>query len=788
MNVFFFKFFFIFIKSVLKHLFPILDSNPYAYNGFIGLQYSIEKNYLKLRTNRTLPTFSMQHNPMKFVKRPADIDLASLSWINLFAFILVFSTIILYPLVEEKQDGIKEILNIATTYSYINQVAIFFLSFGICVIITLTILVQCIVYNVFDCTNIVFPFILTILFICCMISFTFFVSTFFDSVTYSLIVGCLFFIAPIYFFEYSKNPVMLAIRILSPCTMYLDGMSIFEKFISTQRCFELKHLFMTEHPVNGYSLFDMYIALILTSFLYLFLYYYLSNVFPGRCGTPRPFYFMFMPSYWRPNKVEPLDLATTVNHSVQAPRAKPIVQVQNLTKTFQPIPLIGSKFCAVKGISFDLPQNRITILLGHNGAGKTTTMSMITGIIPPTSGDIMVGTERDVAVYRSTIGYCPQNDVFISYMNCMDHLIFFGRLRGLPKEEAIEEAKIILDKVRLTRSASKPAKELSSGMKRRLCLACAVIGQTKLVILDEPSTGLDPESRRDLWDVLLPLRKERSILLTTHSMEEADVLGDKIIIMDHGKIVCEGTQLALKREYGFGYTLKILMGPSFKLNETTESIKRFVPNAFVKTNVNPTIQFVLPYDSIKMFSSTLETLEKNKTVLGIESISMTNTTMEEVFLNSATEKIKLRSDDDSDEVDSKYVRIEDQDSQKRPNFYIYLNQFFAIFYKKFVFIKKTWLRFLIHCALPIMAVIGTYYTQISIQTTLREEIIYQSLEISARHIRNPEILLILDRNITDYDLITNTFEALGKEQKVNTLIIQNITADEGKTKNLIFLF
>ena len=183
-----------------------------------------------------------------------------------------------------------------------------------------------------------------------------------------------------------------------------------------------------------------------------------------------------------------------------------------MTKSFKKT-ICSKAFYAVKSVSFEIPKNRVTILLGHNGAGKTTIMSMITGIVAPSSGRISVDNEYDVNRYRSSIGYCPQHDVFISYMSCKEHLILFGRLRGLTKAEASEEADIILDKVRLTKNANDAAKTLSRGMKRRLCLACAVVGKTKMVILDEPSTGLDPESRRDLWDVILPLRNEQSLFL-----------------------------------------------------------------------------------------------------------------------------------------------------------------------------------------------------------------------------------------------------------------------------------
>lgn len=341
--------------------------------------------------------------------------------------------------------------------------------------------------------------------------------------------------------------------------------------------------------------------------------------------------YFLQKSYWI-KKYEPV--SQTPHSFIGSPTVTQqyAIKVHNLIKIFRQNPLCGKKFTAVDDISFNLPDNRITILLGHNGAGKTTTMQMITGIVAPTKGKIIVDGESDVAKYRSTIGYCPQNDVFISYMTCLDHLLFFGCLRGLDLNDAKTQAYDILEKVRLTSSANNVASTLSSGMKRRLCLACAVIGETKLVILDEPSSGLDPESRRDLWDVLLPLRKERTVLLTTHSMEEADVLGDKIIIMDHGKIICEGTQFDLKRIYGSGYTLRILMTESFKREETMSKIREIIPKAKIRSALFPTLAVTLPYQSLPDFRTVLLYLEETKHILGFESISMSNTTMEDVFL------------------------------------------------------------------------------------------------------------------------------------------------------------
>lgn len=306
--------------------------------------------------------------------------------------------------------------------------------------------------------------------------------------------------------------------------------------------------------------------------------------------------------------------------------------MQHLSKDFKKSLFFGKKFRAVDDINFNLTDKRITVLLGHNGAGKTTAMSMITGIYPPTEGKIIVDGDDNVASYRSSIGYCPQHDVFMGYLSCREHLMFFGRLRGLTWAEAASETNILLEKVNLTNAANKAANTLSSGMKRRLCLSCAVIGRTKLVILDEPSSGLDPESRRDLWNILLAIRKERTILLTTHSMEEADVLGDKIIIMDHGKIICEGTTFQLKKQFGSGYALKVLMQDDFKYNETINIIKSFIPNSKVKSKNHPTLSIALPYESMNDFDKVLSELEKNLGFLGIGSLSMANTTMEEVFI------------------------------------------------------------------------------------------------------------------------------------------------------------
>lgn len=225
-------------------------------------------------------------------------------------------------------------------------------------------------------------------------------------------------------------------------------------------------------------------------------------------------------------------------------------------------------------------------------------MCMLTGLIPKTSGHVYVDNVDNIQFYRSKIGYCPQHNISLPYLTCQEHLEFFGQLRGLSKFNAEIETKNILKKVNLQSKANEVAKRLSGGMLRKLCLANAIIGDTKLLILDEISSGLDPESRRDIWNILLKLKKDHTIFISTHFMEEADVLSDKIAIMENGELIAYGTSMFLKHYYGSGYTLKMLKNTGDnKFNKTSvhNTIKRHIPSAEQKNSVEPLYCMTLPY-------------------------------------------------------------------------------------------------------------------------------------------------------------------------------------------------
>ncbi|NWH57817.1 ABCA3 protein, partial [Geococcyx californianus] len=222
---------------------------------------------------------------------------------------------------------------------------------------------------------------------------------------------------------------------------------------------------------------------------------------------------------------------------------------------------------AVKDLTVNMYEGQITVLLGHNGAGKTTTLSMLTGLHSPTSGQAYINgyeISQDMVLIRRSLGLCPQHDVLFDNMTVEEHLHFYG----YPHSKCPEEINHILRILNLEDKRHSLTKALSGGMKRKLSIGIALIGDSKasfsdwaqprtslpgaVVMLDEPTSGMDPASRRATWDLLQQQRSNRTILLTTHFMDEADLLGDRIAIMAKGELQCCGSSLFLKRKYGKG--------------------------------------------------------------------------------------------------------------------------------------------------------------------------------------------------------------------------------------------
>jgi ABC-2 type transport system ATP-binding protein len=228
---------------------------------------------------------------------------------------------------------------------------------------------------------------------------------------------------------------------------------------------------------------------------------------------------------------------------------QPAIEVQNLVREFRKGPR------AVDGIDLAVSPGEIYGFLGPNGAGKSTTVLMLTTLLPPTSGRATVGgydIVRQGAQVRASIGAALQEAALDAILTGREHLLLQATLQGLPAGVRRERTDALLERVGLTSAADRRVGAYSGGMKRRLDLALALVHSPRILFLDEPTTGLDPQSRAALWEEVARLAHDEgmTVFLTTQYLEEADALADRIGIIDHGRIVAEGTPAALKAEIG----------------------------------------------------------------------------------------------------------------------------------------------------------------------------------------------------------------------------------------------
>ncbi|MEX0429195.1 ABC transporter ATP-binding protein [Nocardioides sp. DS6] len=223
-----------------------------------------------------------------------------------------------------------------------------------------------------------------------------------------------------------------------------------------------------------------------------------------------------------------------------------MISARDLRKSF-------GDFEAVRGIDVDIPAGAAFGFLGPNGAGKSSTMRMICCVSPVTGGRLRI-FGLDPATHgpeiRARIGVCPQEDTLDTELNVWENLYVYGRYFGLPRKEVRSRIDELLDFVQLTERARAKVDDLSGGMKRRLTIARSLINRPEILILDEPTTGLDPQARHVIWDRLFRLKQQGvTLVLTTHYMDEAEQLTDRLVVMDHGLVVAEGSPLELIRDH-----------------------------------------------------------------------------------------------------------------------------------------------------------------------------------------------------------------------------------------------
>lgn len=403
--------------------------------------------------------------------------------------------------------------------------------------------------------------------------------------------------------------------------------------------------------VDGWSYNGTIGMFIADFFIYLLLALYFQQIVPSEWGTSQRWWFCVKPSFWCPKKVSvdgegaPLRENAEAggaerNHSSyfepvsDAVKAELGVSIQNLRKVFPPADG-KDEFVAVKGLNLDLYAGQILSLLGHNGAGKTTTINMLSGMLAPSGGDAYVyGTSirNNIGGVRKILGVCPQHNILFDLLTVKEHLELYCAVKGVPSDQTDALVLEMIEQVGLTEKVNDKSAALSGGMQRKLSVAIALIGDSKIVFLDEPTSGMDPYSRRATWDLLKKKKEGRVIILTTHFMDEADQLGDRIAIMANGDVKCCGSSLFLKGRYGVGYTLTITKGDGFVKEKLVDLIRSVIPDATQLSDIAAEISFRLPFQSSGNFADLFDQFDRDAAGLGVGNYSISVTTLEEVFL------------------------------------------------------------------------------------------------------------------------------------------------------------
>ena len=302
-----------------------------------------------------------------------------------------------------------------------------------------------------------------------------------------------------------------------------------------------------------------------------------------------------------------------------------ILSIRGLTKSY-------GDLIAVRDLSLNICKDEIFGFLGPNGAGKTTTISMICGLLKPDAGEILIAgraLEENYAEFRRLMGLCPQDLIIWESLTCLEQLEFTAQLYDVRRSAARKKALEILEILGLLQKKHKLAKTLSGGMKRRLNIALALIHEPQILILDEPQAGLDPQSRVLVREYIQSLAKEITVILTTHDMDEADRLADRIAIIDHGRLLVLDTPDNLKGKIGEGDILEIKIsdGQEEKLARLQQDLPENLSHLAYQQEVVRLVGINIP-EALPLL---LENFRQNR--LKIEDMTIRKKTLEDVFIS-----------------------------------------------------------------------------------------------------------------------------------------------------------
>ena len=633
------------------------QENGYAYIMKIISDYILSQ---ELDSNDTKINFGMI--PMKYKNYREDLFGAFVGYLGPFFIIIAYLghlCIYVYRMVLEKETKAKEGMKIMGLTD-----GIYFLSYFIqyTVISFIDSLINSWIFrNIFTRIPYIVFFFIFFLFALNVFALSFFFQSFINKARDSLILSILlyfimFFTSMLVVSDDASYSMKVLLSFFPPVTIDL-GIILLGKFESHFRKFYVKDV---AYVFTNYSILIMFIMLIIDLLIYLFLGYYLQNVLPQDFGVRKPWYFICTKSYWSGRKKN-----VNLNTNIDFVKANPNEDIYKGNENFQSediykeminpkdalrireiVKKFGDGKVAVNHVNLNFYKNEIFALLGHNGAGKTTLISMLTGLYEATEGAAMYDSvnvllPENVDDFRARIGICPQHDILFNDLNIKEHLGMFAIFKGVSFSDVDNEVNKVIKDFQLEDVQYTMAKNLSAGQRRKLSIAISLIGGSEIIFLDEPSSGMDITSRRNLWEILKRLADNKIIILTTHYMEEASVLGKRIGIINLGQMKCIGTPLFLIEKFGKYMNITLVKEEGAQNEEICNFINNSVKDAQFES-LSEEILVRIPKNNFGKNEGTslntfFENLDSNLIALKIKSYSVSMPTLEDVFLNVAQE-------------------------------------------------------------------------------------------------------------------------------------------------------
>uniref|UniRef100_A0A2C9L5H4 ABC transporter domain-containing protein n=2 Tax=Biomphalaria glabrata TaxID=6526 RepID=A0A2C9L5H4_BIOGL len=636
------------------------DVNTYMHTGFTSLQLAIDKVLMKeLKMNTTNPTITVQlMDKPEF--SPNTNYIQTLSSVYFVFSFSVLANYLAVNIVAEKEKKIKEGMLMMGLRSSVFWLSWTLIYLAMVVVASGLMIIIIVATTFFSQSNMFLLFLTFLLYGCSFIAFAFMITPFFKKARVAgvvagfstVVISCVHLAVSQTRDEGSYDANIPA---AGQWLMCLFSPIAFSTIIDQGIFLDVQRTGFGFDSSLTYGKFPLYapiLMLVVDTILYALLTVYFDHVIPGEYGVRyKPYYFLQY-SYWcKSRKSDEMTHLTIPRMSfsqtsdVEAVPGeiedKVAIRISHLTKTFKQD---DKTFNAVNGFCLNIYESHITCLLGHNGAGKTTLMNMLTGVVPPTSGTakilhLDITDSSDLEEIRSHCGICPQHNILYDTLSCVEHLEMFANIKGVRPEKIQKKVESVLQDVDLTSQAETFAKDLSGGQKRKLSVAIALIGDPKLIFLDEPTAGMDPFSRRHLWSLLKKKKEGRAILLTTHFMDEADILADRKAFISKGKLRCCGSSLFLKNKFGIGYHLTMVVTPDCEVNEVTSLLQSKIPDVILQRSHGKEVSYTIPLKDVSKFSELFAHLDQESNNLGIKSYGVSMTTLEEVFLKLESEEV-----------------------------------------------------------------------------------------------------------------------------------------------------